>query len=269
MGTCCHGNSVFLNPWELATIAKEKGITPTNFLEQYLTQGGIQLKFDGKQDGRGLAACSQYVQGFGCGVHTGRPLACRLFPLGRQIQNGEVRYIYEGVEFPCLNGCAEVLHLPKLDVETYLKEQATSAFEQAQDAYLEVMQNLADIAFSLLLDTGLTESKEFKTLDAWRKLGNLNPEELSKSIGEEWKMRLLVPNISATLDVLEFIHLHEEQLLDAAQNQINTLQNDEDWHKASVLMMALSLFLSHALGADSKGLSEHWIQIAKSHGAKR
>ena len=30
-GTCCHGNTVLLNPWELARLAQEKKITPREF----------------------------------------------------------------------------------------------------------------------------------------------------------------------------------------------------------------------------------------------
>ena len=44
-------------------------------------------------------------------------------------------------------------------------------FEKAQDAYLEVMQNLAENAFTLLLDSGLAATGEKITLSMWRKMG--------------------------------------------------------------------------------------------------
>jgi len=49
-GTCCHGNQVFLNPWELARLAKEKHITPKEFHDRYCNFGGILLRFNGKKD---------------------------------------------------------------------------------------------------------------------------------------------------------------------------------------------------------------------------
>ena len=72
-------------------------------------------------------------------MHLGRPLSCRLYPLGRQIQSEEIHYMFQGEEFPCLEGCPEVAELPLLSVEEYLNDQGTTKFEQAQDEYLELM----------------------------------------------------------------------------------------------------------------------------------
>ena len=101
IGTCCHGNQVLMNPWELFVIANEKHISAKEFRDLYCDLGGIRLKFNGTADSRGKKACSQYIDGFGCSVHLGRPLPCRLFPLGRQVQNNEIHYIHEGDSFPC------------------------------------------------------------------------------------------------------------------------------------------------------------------------
>ena len=46
-GTCCHGKTVKLNPWELACLAEAKGQTPRAFRDRYCDFGGIQLRFDG------------------------------------------------------------------------------------------------------------------------------------------------------------------------------------------------------------------------------
>lgn len=267
-GTCCHGNQVFLNPWELVFLSNEKQIAPNEFRDLYCDHGGILLLFNGKKDARSKSACSQYVENFGCCVHTGRPLACRLFPLGRQIQNKKVQYIYQGTTFPCLNGCPEVLNLPYLTVGEYLKGQQTESFEKAQDEYLEIMQNIADIAFALLLDTGLAERGKTKTLSAWRKMGTMQASDLVKEIGQEWIDYLMLPEISDHLyDPLVFAKIHNEQLQTIAQEKFSILNSDQELHDASVLMMALALYLARALGADPKSLSEHWISIAKEHGA--
>jgi len=46
-GTCCHGKNVFLNPWELKSLAKEENITTQEFRDTYCEFGGIRLRFDG------------------------------------------------------------------------------------------------------------------------------------------------------------------------------------------------------------------------------
>jgi hypothetical protein len=268
-GTCCFGKAVMLNPWEIVCFSKAKKITPREFRDLYCEFGGIQLHFDGKEDRKGQKSCSQYIDNFGCSVHEGRPLACRLYPLGRQIQFDKAQYIFEGTTFPCLTDCAEVLDLPKLSVGEYLKGQKADLFEKAQDEYLIVMQNIADIGFELFLDSGLSESGDIKTLKEWRTLGNENPEIIAEKIGEDWLDCLMIPEISPETDnPILFIEEHNNLLLAKAQEEFGNIQTMEDLHKASVLMIALALHLAKGLGADTKGISEHWVATAKSFGAK-
>jgi len=199
----------------------------------------------------------------------GRPLSCRLYPLGRQIQSEEVHYIYQGDKFPCLEGCPEVLGLPQLSVDEYLKGQLTDKFEQAQDAYLDLMQNLADIAFVLLLDTGLAESGDTKTLPLWRKMGNELPEELAARIGQEWIDCLMLPEIIDDLDdPTSFARKHNDLLQLKAQEKFGAAQTNQELHEASVEIMGVAMHLARAIGANPETLAEHWIDTAKNHGAK-
>jgi Fe-S-cluster containining protein len=268
-GTCCFGKAVMLNPWEIVCFSIDKKITPREFRDLYCEFGGIQLRFDGKEDKKGQKACSQYRDDFGCSVHEGRPLACRLYPLGRQIQFDKALYIFEGTTFPCLTDCAEVLELPKLSVGEYLKGQKTDKFETAQNEYLIMMQNIADIGFELFLDSGLAESGDTKTLKAWRKLGNESSELSAEKIGKSWMDLLMIPEITdETENPIAFAKKHNELLLLKAQEKFGSLQTFEELHKASVLIINIALHLAKGLGADIKGISEHWIEIAKSQGAK-
>lgn len=267
-GTCCFGKAVMLNPWELLRLSKEKNMTPRAFRDLYCEFGGIQLRFDGKPDKKGQLACSQYLENVGCSVHQGRPLACRLYPLGRLIQFDTAHYMYEGDQFPCLADCSEVLKLPKMSVDEYLKGQEAGQFEKAQDEYLVVMQNLADIAFELLLNTGLAASGDTKTLALWRVIGYESPELLAERIGNEWMDSLMIPTITnASEDPVAFTQKHNELLLLKVQQKFGSLQTLQALHGASVLMIAVALHLARGLGADAKGISEHWIETAKSHGA--
>lgn len=268
-GTCCFGKVVKLNPWELFSFSKEKKITPRTFRDLYCDFGGIQLRFNGEADKKGQQACSQYVDGFGCSVHQGRPLACRLYPLGRQIQNNEAHYIYEGDKFPCLEDCAEVLELPKMSVGEYLKGQKANQFEKAQDEYLIVMQNIADIAFELLLESGLAASGDTKTLTLWKKMSTELPELLAERIGEEWIDCLMLPTITEEIDSpIDFAQQHNEILLLKAQEQFGDLTTHQEFHDASVTIMGVALHLARGLGADQKAIAELWIATAKQHGAQ-
>lgn len=264
-GTCCHGKQVLLNPWELHCLAREKKMTPRQFRDLYCEFGGIRLKFDGKPGWKEQAACSQYVDTLGCSVHLGRPLSCRLYPLGRQIQSEEVHYMYQGTEFPCLDGCPVVTELPQLSVGEYLEGQQTGEFEKAQDAYLEIMQNLADMSFELLLDTGLTPAQGKEVMALWHTMGHELPDVLAARIGNEWMETLMLPKMEEGEDPLSFAHKHNEWLQLKAQEKFGASLTAQEWQKASVLLMALALHLARGLGAHPPELAELWIETAKSH----
>lgn len=267
-GTCCFGKLVLLNPWELVCLAREKEMSPREFRDLYCEFGGIRLRFDGEAGWKEQQACSQYVDNFGCSVYFGRPLSCRLYPLGRQKQNNVVHYMYQGEEFPCLEGCPEVSESPHLSVGEYLKDQITDKFEKAQDEYLELTQNLADIALVLLLDTGLARSGDKETLRLWRIMGNDLPEVLAGRIGQEWINCLMLPEISDDFeDPISFTRKHNDLLQLKAQEKFGTLKTNQDIHEASVLIMGVALHLARGIGANPKILAEHWIDTAKKHGA--
>ena len=268
-GTCCHGKNVNLNPWELYSLAREKGISTSAFRDQYCEFGGIRLRFDGPAGWKNLPACSQYTDGFGCSVHLGRPLVCRLYPLGRQKQAEETHYIYQGTEFPCLEGCPDVVNLPKLSVGEYIQGQGATPFERAQDDYLEVMQNLADMAFVLLLETDLCKSITWNTLSLWREMGNESPELLASRIGSEWLDFLMLPELDGDFEQPQkFIAWHNEFLETKAQESFGKITSEQELYNASGLMMGLALHLSRGLGADPSEMADLWIGIAKEHGAE-
>jgi hypothetical protein len=158
--------------------------------------------------------------------------------------------------------------LPNLTVGEYLAGQVTGKFENAQDAYLDLMQNLADIAFELLLDTGLAESGDKATLQLWRKMGSEPPEVLAERIGSEWMDCLMLPEISDDLEnPVTFARKHNELLRAKAQEDFGSVQSNQELHEASALVMGVALHLARGLGANPETLAEHWITIAKNHGA--
>ncbi len=77
-GRCCRGKIIPLTPYEVARLAEHLGTTTTETLERWTTRGGSALA--ARADG----ACV-FLGEKGCSVHAARPLACRLYPLGRSI----------------------------------------------------------------------------------------------------------------------------------------------------------------------------------------
>ncbi len=268
-GTCCHGKTVWLNPWELARLAAAKDLTSREFRDRYCEFGGIKLRFDTPAGIEGPLRCSQYLSDFGCSVHEDRPLVCRLYPLGRERRGKEVQYIHQGRVFPCLGACPNVVNLTHLTVNDYLNDQDVTAHFAASDAYLELMQQLADGAFALLIESGLAASGDGQTLRLWRKLGNQSPLQLTKYLGSVWIDLLMLPDLGDELDDPQtFSKQHHDILQSQAQSLFGNLGDAAAVNKASGLMMGLSLHLGNGLGANPSELAAHWIMTAKKLGAQ-
>jgi uncharacterized protein len=264
---CCHGKVVYLNPWELARLAAAKSMTPRIFRDRFCEFGGISLRFDATPDWDGLTACSQYKPDFGCSVYVGRPLVCRLYPLGRLRRGRELHYVHLGSSFPCLASCKAVLDLPYLTVADYLAVQDVKAHEAAQDKYRELMQRLADNAFVLLLESGLSASGDRQTLHLWRELGADDPQHSTWLLGPDWIDLLMLPDIDGLVDPVAFASRHHEMLQSQAQKSFGNLGDFAALRHASGIMMGLALHLGRGLGIHPAELAQHWILTARKLGA--
>lgn len=261
-GTCCHGKRVRVNPYELACLAQAKGMAVQHFRDEFC-EGGIVLKFSGALGWKGLPACSQYVPGMGCAVHTGRPLACRLFPLGRLRQGKDLYYMYQGDDFPCLEGCPEVKSLPSLTVANYVAGQGAAPFEAVQDAYLELMQDIADGAFSYLLDTGHSAAQRQSVIHRWRKLGALGVSDAAQSLPADWFDALTLPEWQCDLsDGLAYVAAHRKKLQQFLSDYGMDLDKPELFQEAAKWLMALALLMARALGMDAESLAIRWVKAA-------
>jgi Fe-S-cluster containining protein len=74
-GRCCRNKAITLAPYDVLRLARAAGVPTSEALRRFTIRRGSILKFG--DDG----ACSA-LDGARCGVHEGRPLACRLYPLG-------------------------------------------------------------------------------------------------------------------------------------------------------------------------------------------
>ncbi|MEG3148106.1 YkgJ family cysteine cluster protein [Sphingomonas sp. RT2P30] len=73
---CCTGKRVQVNPYEIARLARAKGVS-TSEARAFFTANGALRQDD-------VDRCI-FLGEDGCGVHADRPLVCRLFPLGRVV----------------------------------------------------------------------------------------------------------------------------------------------------------------------------------------
>jgi hypothetical protein len=82
-GNCCSGKVIMSGPHEVLGMSRVLGITTTEFLDQCADNGGTTLRYG--PDGRCAFATPE-----GCRVHARRPLVCRLYPLGRAVDESGV-----------------------------------------------------------------------------------------------------------------------------------------------------------------------------------
>ncbi len=129
---CCHGKAIPVNPYEIARLAQVLGTTTTALLTDCTTTGGAILST--RADG----ACV-FLGERGCTVHEGRPLACRLYPLGRRVlPDGEERFA-EVVPHP---ESAGVYGAAPGTVEDWLRTQGAAPYLAASRRYAVVLRRL-------------------------------------------------------------------------------------------------------------------------------
>jgi Fe-S-cluster containining protein len=260
-----------VNPWEIARLAAALGVSAAECLARYTDAAGTRLVFDGPQDKRGGAACRLYREGQGCSVHEARPLACRLFPLGRRREGENVHFFHRGPVFPCLDGCPDVVAGPRVEVGLWLQEQQVEIAAAAQDACAELVSQLADGALVLLIDSGLAASGDRRTLGRWRRLAEMPIEQRAVLLGDDWALwrgRLLAPEVPFDPDPAVFFRAHHDMLQQHAQLSFGALADAAALSDAATLMFALALHLGDTVGAYAQGLAKRWIGTAQSHGAR-
>jgi hypothetical protein len=74
-GLCCRDKVIALSPYDVIRIARAATISTGAAVARYTIRRGSLLRF--LPDGRCAA-----LDGSSCTIHAGRPLACRLYPLG-------------------------------------------------------------------------------------------------------------------------------------------------------------------------------------------
>ena len=129
---CCHDKLIQVNPYEIARLARNRGVGTTAFIAAFLEeQPYLRRQADG--------ACV-FLGPEGCTVHPDRPLVCRLYPIGRHVRS-------DGrVEYSQLDGHPDSAGVFGRDctIAGYLANQKVADFVSAADRYLAVLQRLYD-----------------------------------------------------------------------------------------------------------------------------
>ena len=131
---CCYDKRIQVNPYEVARLARNKGLSTTELIANYLESGKPYL------DNQPNGACV-FLTDQGCGVHADRPLVCRLYPLGQTLTGeGEESFRY-APPHPKTEG----VYGHEGTVEDFLTAQGVTHFLEGRDRYVSVVYRLLDI----------------------------------------------------------------------------------------------------------------------------
>ena len=142
---CCTKSApIILNPYEIALICSESGMSYEDLLDIVDTDRAkafplVMLPRD--------PAC-HFWTGKGCSIYGGRPLACRLYPLGRVFEQGASYIVH-----PELNICSGLSASPSGTVADYLKSQIVDRQIAMADKWISFVSDIEQLP---LQDTAVT-----------------------------------------------------------------------------------------------------------------
>jgi Fe-S-cluster containining protein len=130
---CCRGKVIPLDPYEVARLAEAKSTTTTEVLARWTTAGGAALAQ--REDGTCV-----FLGGGGCTVHAGRPLACRLYPLGRHLRGDGTEQFAELEPHPLTEG----VYGEDGTIEDYLRTQDVERHVAAAGRYVALFKRMME-----------------------------------------------------------------------------------------------------------------------------
>jgi Fe-S-cluster containining protein len=131
---CCTKSApIILNPYEIALICRESGLSYEDLLDHVETDRArgfplVMLPRD--------PAC-HFWTAKGCRIYHARPLACRLYPLGRVFDHGQSHIVQ-----PELNICAGLAPAPAGTVADYLASQEVDLQIRMADRWIEFVSEI-------------------------------------------------------------------------------------------------------------------------------
>ena len=223
-GLCCHNKVITLSPYDVIRLARAARVSTREAIDRFTIRRGSVLKFS---DGGACVA----LAGTRCGVHRGRPLACRLYPLGIERIEGA-----DGDKFAMLEPAVGSLGVYGVDgeVDHFLTAQGVDEYFAANARY-EALLALFRERIAATVDFDRVEPREF-----WRRAVR---EALAESNYD------VNPLIDAMFDAggivgiaeAEIITVHIERLAEMILHESNA-----DMLAAAAVMLAVSLGYSPA-----------------------
>ena len=125
---CCQHKRILLDPYEIARLARATGKNVNEFRAAWTIEDEHGISLRQKADGTCV-----FLGKSGCEVHSDRPLACRLYPLGRHLRSDGLEYFTIQEGHPQSEG---ELHNRGSIIE-YLKAQDAMSYLAAHEGYFK------------------------------------------------------------------------------------------------------------------------------------
>jgi hypothetical protein len=216
-GLCCHNKVITLSPYDLMRLARAANLSSRELIDRFTIRRGSILKFT--DDG----ACAA-LEGSRCGVHRGRPLACRLYPLGlERIEDGE-KFV---MLVPAVGSLGD--YGIDGDVNSFLEAQGVAAYLAANACYASLLPVFRE-RIAATVDFDRVEPREFWRCAVREALAesNYDPNPLIDAMFDA--------SAIAGLDDAEIVALHVERLAQMIRHESNA-----EMLAAAAVILAVSL----------------------------
>ncbi len=131
---CCKaGAPIVLNPYEIAMICRGSGLSYEDLLDIVETDraNGFPLVMLPRNP-----VCHFWKES-GCSIYTARPLACRLFPLGRLFDGGKSYLV-----LPERNACSGLVSSASGTIADFLRSQETARYIEMADRWIDFVNTI-------------------------------------------------------------------------------------------------------------------------------
>lgn len=147
-GRCCHNQVITLSPVDVIAMARATGLDTGAVVARYTLRRGSLLRFDP------VGGCVA-LAGVHCSIHGGRPLACRLYPLGLERDGADERFIR--LE-PAVGSTG--IYGDDGTIAEFLRAQGTAQMLELNERYQVLIALLRD-RIARLVDFDIVEPREF------------------------------------------------------------------------------------------------------------